>query len=409
MIEKKVYVQHLKPGMYVSSLDRPWTETDFMFQGLLLKGGADIARLRKHCEFVFVDIERCNYTAGYFDKLLRDKPEEKSEFRVVPVIHETVVEDELITAQALHQQVCSELRNVMQALRSGQSLDVTTLRKHVLGMVDSVLRNSDASLLLTQLKEKDGYSYNHAVSTSIFATAFGRKLGLNRDELQELAMGCLLFDVGKLKLPDALLNKEAPLSDGEFVVLKHHVDFSVSLITSSNAATPRILEIARHHHERHDGSGYPAGLSGRKIPLFARIAGLVDSYDAMMSNRIFRKARSHEQIISELYKKKNLDFQAELLEHFIQFIGIYPTGSLVELTTGEVAIVLSQNDIRRMQPRIMVILDEQKQPYDAYPVIDLLTDSHSASGEPLKIKGSLEINAYGIDPAEFYLTSPVPA
>ncbi len=158
-----------------------------------------------------------------------------------------------------------------------------------------------------------------------------------------------------------------------------------------------VLAMVSYHHERHDGSGYPEGLSGDRIPIFARIAAIVDCYDAITSHRSYARATSPSIAIKKLYEWKDIDFQAELVEEFIQAVGIYPAGTLVELSSGEVAVVIAEYRTRRLRPKLMVLLDSEKQPLLDVRMIDLLHQKETEDGRPLDIVSSLEPEAYGID------------
>ena len=158
-----------------------------------------------------------------------------------------------------------------------------------------------------------------------------------------------------------------------------------------------VLDMVAHHHERHDGSGYPNGLSGDRIPVYARIAAIVDCYDAITSHRSYARAIPPSAAIKKLYEWRDVDFQAELVEEFIQAVGIYPAGTLVELSSGEVAVVVAEYRTRRLRPKVMVLLDANKLPVTEVKIVDLLNQQSTADGKALEITSSLEPEAYGID------------
>lgn len=158
--------------------------------------------------------------------------------------------------------------------------------------------------------------------------------------------------------------------------------------------------MVKTHHERFDGTGYPHGMSGTSIPMFGRIAAIVDSYDAMTSDRSYKKAITPHQALRVLYSECNKVFQEELVEQFIQCLGVYPTGSLVELTSGEVGIVISQNRMRRLRPKIMLILDSNKVALKGFETIDL---DRKDTARQLEISKSIDPGSYGIDPREYYI------
>ena len=392
MIEKKVSVLHLKPGMYVSNLDRPWTDTPFLFQGLLINGDAEIEELRKHCEFVYIDEERGESADVY---LSDDNKKDREDIKV---------EDELPRAKETHKRLQKEFRKLTELIRSSAPIDVSNISSEVNTLVEGSMRCSDAYVLLTRLREKDNYTYGHCLSASIFSVLMGKQLGLKKDELEEIAIGHLLFDIGKLRLPERILKKGASLTETEQILARKHVEYSVKILGDAQGIKPSTIDIARFHHERYDGSGYPSGLSNNQIPLYARIAAIIDAYDAMTSSRPYSQQKSHEMVIKEMYARKDIEFQGDLLETFIQSLGTYPTGSLVELNTGEVGIVLQQNKISRLRPRVMIILNREKEFNNYFPIINLLSkEQDKKEGKTIEISRTLEAGAYGIDPTEFYL------
>ncbi len=158
------------------------------------------------------------------------------------------------------------------------------------------------------------------------------------------------------------------------------------------------------HHERYNGSGYPKGLKGKQIPISARIAAIVDSYDSMISNRPYKKAVSPHSAVNTIYHRKNADFDEALIKRFMEFIGVYPTGTLVELSTGEVGIVIAQDRVRRLQPTVLLVLDRNKEPYDFKPILDLLRDSENASGQKIQVVRALDPGSFDIDPSELDLS-----
>ena len=391
MIEKKVSVDFLKPGMYVSNIDRPWVETDFLFQGFLIKSQDEIDKLKQFCTYVFIDIERGDPAEVY---VTTNSDESGIDMKV---------EEELSRAKATYSRLTDEFNNIINAIKSGRKLDFEIIKKDIHLLVEGGLRNSDAYLLLTKLKTRDNYTYTHCLSSSIFGIMMGKQMGLQSAQLQELALCCMFFDIGKIKLPKELLIKEGALDDEEILLVKNHVLDSVEILKTTQGIPSSVIEVALNHHERFNGSGYPTGKKGAEIPVFARIAGIVDTYDAITSQRIYRKQASHEKAIKELYNLRDIDFQADMVEMFIQCLGIYPTGSLVELNTGEVGIVLQQNKISRLKPRIMIILNRKKEFNNYFPIINLLTDGHGKNEQPLEISRTLEPDSYGINPSEFYL------
>ena len=271
------------------------------------------------------------------------------------------------------------------------------VKKSVDPMIDSVIRNPDACVWLARMKQEDQYTYQHSLGASIWAVALGRQLGLPKSDLRSLAIGGILFDVGKLGVDKDLIQTERPLTDAEFQQVRDHVKLGVEMIQGSGLMNQDVINMITHHHERHDGSGYPKKLRGDDIPVFARIAAIVDCYDAITSHRGYARAIPPSTAVKMLYQWKDIDFQGELVEAFIQAMGTYPAGTLVELSSGEVAVVVSEYRKRKLRPRVMVLLDADKQALAHTRTVDLQTEKETAGGKPLNIVGSLEPDAHGID------------
>ena len=268
-------------------------------------------------------------------------------------------------------------------------------------LVDSVLRNSTAMSLLVRMQKKDEYAGAHSLATSVWALVFGRHLGLDRESLAAVGLGGLLLDVGKIKLPTEMLNKSGPLTDVERAHMQTHVEHSLQIIREGGGVDNRVLDMVATHHERFDGSGYPKGLRGNQIPVFGRIGGIVDSYAAMTSTRPYAEAMSSYDAMREFKSLSDKLFQAEMVEQFIQAIGIFPVGTLVELNTGEIGVVLKENFTARLQPEIAVILDSNKERLDDFRILDLYDQG---TPEPtVWIERGVQPDAYDFDADEFFL------
>jgi HD-GYP domain-containing protein (c-di-GMP phosphodiesterase class II) len=209
--------------------------------------------------------------------------------------------------------------------------------------MESMVRNSDAMLWLSEMRERDIYTYSHSVDNCSLAIAFGRHLGLYKEDLRSLAMGCLLMDIGKVKISETILNSTGTLTRDEFVEMRKHVKYGMDILHKTSGVSEGVLAVVHGHHERFDGSGYPDGLEGKQIPIFARIAGIIDTYNAMTHDSHYRKAAAPHTVLQVLYDWRNRFFQDELVEQFLQCLGVYPTGSIIEMSTGEVGMVIAQN------------------------------------------------------------------
>lgn len=436
----KVDTADLDLGMYVAQLDRSWLETPFLFQGFEVREKSEIHELRKYCQHVYVDAERSTLTATeieariksigdpvtrksradarrarprsslfrrLLEKLASVDPTGRLDARLsgLQQYRNTVsTQKEAPRAAGSYSQAVQVMNTVLERVREGRAVDVETVRAAVSPMIDSVLRNPDAMSWFVTLQKQDDYSYHHSIACSVWAVVLGRHLGFDRRSLDKLAIGGMLLDVGKARLPSDLLQKTERLSEREVDLLCQHVDFSLDMVKNSSGIGRDILDMIECHHERLDGSGYPHGLSGAEIPVYGRIGGIVDCYDAMVSNRAYATARSSYDAIRELNKLAGTHFQRELVEQFVQALGMFPTGSLVELSTGEVGIVIEQNRVRRLRPKVMLLLDSAKQPIAEHITLDLRQLPGDA-GNPKAcwIDKGHEPGAFGIDPKDYFM------
>ena len=407
--ERKVDVSEVEIGMYVSRLDRPWLETRYLFQGFHINSASDIDELREQCEYVFIDPERGESPRQSMEPVAANALKDRfAEVFKKPTGHQrypvlTSLEEELEVCQESRTRTLDVITNILDELKQGHSIKAQSVRQAVNSMIASIIRNPDAFFWLTCLKDKDNYAYAHCVDACGLAVAFGRHLGFSRPDLENLAVGTLLFDIGKLQLPDELLKKPGRLTDKEYALIRRHVEFGVKMVSEMEGTNDEIISVVQHHHERHNGKGYPQGMPGHRIPVNGRIAALVDCYDAITSERAYSPAMSPYDAIQLIYEWRDKDFQADMVEQFIQCIGLYPTGTLVELSTGEVGIVVSQNRVRRLRPKIMLVLDKEKVAYEFSPTLDLIQDPVDDEGRLIEIRYPLAPGSYGINTSDFYL------
>ncbi len=412
-MEIEIDVHNVKLGMFVARLDRPWLGTPFPFEGFWIRNMDALDQLRLLCRSVWVRGDhrgRPTVTvepgeAQWTDRVARtDREARRYDFQPAkPVAHEDTVsvEGELEPAQLARRNLCNALDEVVVDIRRERRIEVSGLKEAVSGLTESVLRNPDACMWLRLVKDRDSYTYYHLLDTSALAVALGRHLGFSRAELADIGLGALLIDIGKLKLPRDLIAKTGALSDAELQAVKRHVEYGIELVQHAGVS-PRVLDIIANHHERFDGRGYPARLQSRAIPPFARMVAVADFFDAITSDRAHAAGISPHDAMRRLYDEAGHAFQREIVEQFIQCIGIYPTGTLVKLSTGEVGVVVGQNRVRRLKPRLMLILDATGQTLDPFVDLDL---AGTPDGAGITIRRSIEPEQLGIDPRQFYLSS----
>ncbi|MEM7706069.1 MAG: HD domain-containing phosphohydrolase [Pseudomonadota bacterium] len=426
----QVEVENLIKGMYVCQLDRPWLSTPFPFQGFVVRGERDIAALRKYCQFVYVDVLRGvpPKAGSALNRPWRQATEVEdtsAELLNIPTPNRRLGKDqdlygissvpikvrpdfyrsprrfrrEMKRAQQFHLDLSREVAGVVDDIRVGRALSVRGVRRTTQEMVQSVIRHPDAFVWMIKLRDRDAYSYGHSVRMAVLSAVLGRHLGLSEHQLDRLALGALLCEVGKAKVPRRLLDKKGTLADEEIARLRAHVTDGVEILDRCVGIGDDVIEVVENHHERFDGSGYPEGKFGDQIPLLGRIAGLTDTYDAMTSLRPHTdKVYTAAEATDFLYDHREVLFQGQLVEEFIQALGIYPTGTLVELCTGEVALIKEQNVSQRIQPVVLMVLGSDKRPLDKLERVDLRNYNSTHEDKPVSINRGLASGEFGLDP-----------
>ncbi len=292
-------------------------------------------------------------------------------------------------------------RQMINDVRVGKPLVIEPLIEPVAAMVESVVRHPDPMVWMTRLVVPQSFVGGHLLRTSILSVVLGRGMGLVERQLQRLAWGGLLCQIGKARLPRQLLEKPGPLDRDELARIRDFVDIGVDMAEALHSLEPEVIEIIRTHHERYDGSGYPQGLLGDQIPLLARLVGVVDWYDTVTSQKPYTEhVLSSTQAMDALNNNRDQRFSDQVVEEFIRAIGLYPNGSLVELDSGEIAVVQAQNVKFRTQPRVIVVLDTDHQPLSPQLNLDLLSYNQSSRERPKTIRRALPDGEYGVNPAE---------
>ncbi len=425
----KVEVNELTVGMFVSGLDRPWTQTPFPLQGFYIRELDEIKELKAHCQHVYIDTAKGAGPVAANLKTLSAPAAGQSSRRITKAatakvdvaplkIRRNVYNDqhqplkkEVKNAKQLHQKVFTAVGEVVQQLDHGRVIPVQETQRVASEMVDSVLRNPDALSWLTQVKEKDEHTYSHSVRCAVWAIIFGRHIGLAKKDLDVLAVGVLLKDVGKTRLEQNLLESKqrSAAQEREY---EQFVGYGVDILRATEGISPRVIAVVKNHCERINGSGFPQQLRGDKIPLLGKIAGIVTFYDDTTNPRGETYPLAPSKAVAKLYELRNSEFQEELVVEFIRAIGLYPTGTLVELSTGEVGVVVEQNFSRRLKPKVMIVLDSCKHELNKSFLLDLAEDDQKKQAlvdsgkkalrevEKIEILRDLEPGSFEIDIAK---------
>jgi putative nucleotidyltransferase with HDIG domain len=282
-----------------------------------------------------------------------------------------------------------------------KKIELEAVEENVNELVESVSRNPDALMALMKLRRFDDYTYTHSLNVSVLAISAGKSLGLDEADLRNLGLGTMFHDLGKSRIPGHILNKPGKLSDAEFSIMRSHSSLSGDIIREQKLNVDEIVYlIARHHHERIDGSGYPDGLSGEdSIPYLVTICGLSDVYDALSSDRVYHKGLSPHEALKFIYSLRGTHFQAEWVDRFVQCVGIYPPGTIVQLNSSQVSVVMEVNPVALHSPLVKVIADPAGVIY-THPQLVNLADEGQAKG--LHIKKVVPRDEAGFNPALYF-------
>jgi HD-GYP domain-containing protein (c-di-GMP phosphodiesterase class II) len=332
-------------------------------------------------------------------KMLADhlaKKQEKNNKELNPV------ELEVIEVYPTFEKSQVATREVFEAIALNKHIDIHNVHEALDGMVESIERNPDALMWLAKLKQTDNDAYNHAMNVSITMMALANFMSLPRKQVKEIGMAGLLQDIGKAKVEQSLLLKPGKVTAQDFEHLKKHVGYALDSLKVTENIPASVITAVAQHHERIDGSGYPNHLSGKQISLTGQLAGLVDTYCALTTDRVYAKGVYNQQALEVIHGLRNLKFSGVLIDQLVQFLGMYPVTSLVELNTGEVGVVIEQNSVRRLQPRVMILLNPDKTKNNFPTTINLMLNPQTPTGKPYKIVRGLPPNSYGLDPSSYY-------
>ncbi|MDD2701199.1 MAG: HD-GYP domain-containing protein [Sideroxydans sp.] len=361
-MRKKIPVQNIKIGMFIHELCGSWMDHPFWRKSFLLDSEADLNTLRTcGIQEVWIDPSRGldvegdvvavtdeeaeREIAAELDRITKAKP--KTEVRVS--LHE-----ELARARQLQAKSKAAVTSMFQEARMGNAIKVSEAAPLVEEISKSITRNPEAFLNLARLKTKDDYTYMHSVAVCALMIALGKQLGLEDDDLREAGLAGLLHDVGKMMVDQEVLNKPGKLTDEEFEMIKEHPRKGWEILQGSSDITPTALDVCLHHHERMDGKGYPDKLGGEQISLFARMGAVCDVYDALTSNRCYKNGWEPAETIRKMAEWRTGHFDERIFQAFVKTIGIYPSGTLVRLKSGKLAIVMEQTEKSLLTPIVKI-------------------------------------------------------
>ena len=391
-------MQELQLGMYVGQLDRPWIGTPFLYQGFVARTPQELADLKKYCREVYIDTEKAD-VAGV-------RPAAGVAIAGLPatgrVLHResVAVEAEWPRAKDALLGANAALSDVFESVRVRKTLDSAQARSAVGNMTQSMLRNPDALMLFAAMRQRGGYQLERAMDVSVYMIAFARFLGMDEGDIERAGHVGLLQDIGMLDLPQEMLQKVTRLEPAEFKIIRGHVARGREILSGTRGLPAEVAQLAALHHERYDGSGYPGGLKGDALGVIGAMAGMVDTFDALTVKRPYAEAMSPSNALNLLFRMRGRTFHPQLVEQFIRCIGYFPVGSIVELNSGEVGVVVAQNAEQRLQPKVMVVRDARGEPLRPQKFLNLAKLPKAAADEPYRIRRTLEFGRAGVSVAE---------
>ncbi len=391
----KVRSEDLQIGMFVSELDKDWSESSFLMQGFTLENREDIEAVKEQCQFVYIDFKSDTQFKSYrlatsSSKTYKSQNEESVEAKA------NYLQDKIRPAAARFKKSSKLMKGVMDRIMLGEDFDLHGVRDIVKENVKQVLENEDAMLMMTLLKNKSDSRAEHSLNVSVLAIGFARFLGYDEMQLEDIGMGALLHDIGQVKVDSKLLSKPGKLNQNEMAQMCQHPKFGLDILQNKEGLTPSCIDIAVNHHERLGGQGYPRGLTADKISKNVRLVSIVDVFESLTTPQVFRRSMSVVEAYKILMGGKKTHYDEKMVVKFIEWRGIYPPGSIVEMENGEVGIVMSSNPDAKLKPKVILVLDEFKQPRQER-IVNLSKMALDGNSNPYKVIRAFENTAFGLD------------
>lgn len=367
--------EQLQPGMFVAELDRSWLHTPFTGRGFLITQRAQVRALQRHCRYVYVDEARSE--PGLFDAAATI-----ADVNGINGSHSDGGSNGLAPARRALDDLLGRVTWTIRIARQEGRIDLSLLEQAAAGFVQDVLQNPDIPQWLIRTGDTPGFLYRRSIGSAVFSIVFGRHLGFDVTELHHLAMGGLLLDIGKIEVPIPILAKPEQLNPVEQSFVKKHVPRGLAMLKRHAEVPDRVVDMVLGHHERLDGSGYPRRLGGTEIPLFGRMAAIVDTFDALTLNRRYAAAMSANAALHFLNSLRDIKYDAALVGEFVHALGVFPTGTSVEMVDGSVGLVCSQTTDWPLRPRVVLITDAGGEPLTEPRVMDTGVSAHIARALP---------------------------
>ena len=349
----KIHVSGLAIGMNVVKLDKDWLESSFLYQGFIIQNNSDIRLLEDECRHVWIE------PVTEKESRQKDKPPhvlDKQDNQKPRYINKLSMTNEYEKSYEAFKTSRRKTKSLLDNIAFSDVINIKEAKEAVETCLESIVRNPNAMLWMSRIREAESYTADHSLNVCILCIAFGRYLGYDKEELFAIGMCGLLHDVGKMRVPVTVLNKASKLSEKEWKVMQAHVIFGRNLLMSS-PGIGQSVDVAYSHHERIDGTGYPRGLDGSQISAYTKIVSIVDSFDAMTAERKYSTSMTSSAAVKEIYRCRGTQFDEKLALQFIELIGMYPPGTIVELSNGYLGIVLERSQMYQRLPKVLLLKD----------------------------------------------------
>lgn len=307
-------------------------------------------------------------------------------------------------AASIRNDAISKTKEVLLNIRKTGDIPVKEFYQTSEGIVSDILKNPDALISITQLKGYDEYTYTHSVNVCILITTLAKSMGYSNDQLLEIGFGGLLHDIGKMCIPERILNKPGKLTESEFAEMKRHSMLGFELIKDKKDISELSRRIIVQHHERMNGTGYPFGLKGGRIHEISSLASVADVYDALTSDRVYKQGWPPQKALALIYRGRNTDYPEQIVDLFTKHVGIYPVGSFVELVSGDKAVVVYVDNDHVLDPKIKIIMNKEGVLLKNPSLVDVHLKKKNGEGELYAIKTSLDPRPFNIHPSNYIIS-----
>ncbi len=397
---KKIKAADLKPGMHLHGLCGSWMDHPFWRSKFTLSDPTDIRRiLDSGIVEVWIDTAKGDDLPASTSRKPSADPAssvttahmQTADAPYARAPKQVALDEELKRAAMICARARSAVVSMFQEVRMGKAINAEAAGELVEEISSSVLRNPGALISLARLKTADDYTYMHSVAVCALMVALARQLDLDEQGTREAGMSGLLHDIGKAMMPMDILNKPGKLTDDEFRVIQSHPVEGHRLLVEGKSASEIVLDVCLHHHEKTDGSGYPDRLPGDRISVFAKMGAVCDVYDAITSNRPYKAGWDPAESIRRMAEWSTGHFDDAVFQAFVKSVGIHPTGSLVLLASGRLAVVIEQSEKSLLAPRVKAFFSTKAQTYVVPEVINL---SHPSATD--RIVGREDAAKWGI-------------